>query len=179
MNVDAIKACIVYVRHMAVLGGLDPSQHGADKADAELAALQAEMADLHAAESMGFARSAEANSLYNQAHGITDGRWPDLGVLLRWLMDERAATRRALALAWEWIDDPELEGALLVAANHGNTGSDRMRALLATARHEKELLFYPRSPTARELMKLPAEERRPFLERAAREAASAEENTDA
>jgi hypothetical protein len=54
-------------------------------------------------------------------------------------MDERAATRRALALAWEWIDDTELEGALLVASNHGDTGSDRMRDMLAAARHEKDM----------------------------------------
>lgn len=49
-----------------------------------------------------------------------------------------ACLRKALALAWEWIDDPELEGTLIVSSLHGNAGSDRMRNLLAEARHEKD-----------------------------------------
>lgn len=40
------------------------------------------------------ARTVEASAAYNEAHGITDGRWPDLGELLRWLLAERAEKSR-------------------------------------------------------------------------------------
>jgi hypothetical protein len=49
------------------------------------------IADLRAAEFISHERMVLASVRYNQAHGITDGSWPDLGVLLHWFMDEKSA----------------------------------------------------------------------------------------
>lgn len=61
------------------------------KAQATGEAQNAEIAEMQAAESLGFERVMGANKAYNQAHGIEDERHTDLGVLVGWLMDERTA----------------------------------------------------------------------------------------
>ena len=113
--------------------------------DAQLAELKAEIEEMRAVETMCHARTHEATAAWQKEFGLYD-RIPDLGAMIKWLMDGRAAQattikdlRKALDLAWQWIDDSELEGALCVASNHGNTGSDRMRGLLEAARREKDM----------------------------------------
>lgn len=49
------------------------------------------------------------------------------------------ALQKALLLAWAWIDDTELEGALLIAGLHHMPAGDRLGNLLAEARHAKDM----------------------------------------
>jgi hypothetical protein len=114
-------------------------------ARAELAALKADNDEMRAIEKACHARTHEATAAWQKEFGLYD-RIPDLGVMIKWLMDGRAAQattikdlRKALDLAWQWIGDPVVEGALMVASLHGNAGTQRTRDLLAAARHEKDV----------------------------------------
>jgi len=100
-------------------------------ARAELAALRAEAKAHDAYVQMAHRNTILASVLYNEAHGITDGSWPDLGVLIHWFMDERtaqarqiAALREALRKAWCLLDvaehnDPVTEEAFRILSSYG------------------------------------------------------------
>ena len=50
------------------------------------------------------------------------------------LTAENARLREALDAAWAWMDDTEVEGALMIAAMHHSPGSDRVRDLYQAAK---------------------------------------------
>jgi hypothetical protein len=85
-----------------------------DDARAELVALRAkveaqaeEIRDICAREGMAFERTVEASEVYNAAYGITDGRWPDLGMLIGWLLDERKGQANRTEMMRELLERAE------------------------------------------------------------------------
>ena len=78
--------------------GLGPVEETLAECGAAIAQLRAELAELReeAAShdrvvSAWHGSTVEAGKIYNDAHGITDGRWPDQGEMIRWFMEQGAA----------------------------------------------------------------------------------------